>query len=70
MNENLYVKQSNFHTKTCVFTAPEVRMLTVHISLSYTCMKIIQSADEAVEYLINSYIEGVGGGGGVQRTKT
>ena len=36
MHENLYVEYKNFHTKTCMFIAPDTQ--TVHTSLNYTCL--------------------------------
>ena len=38
MNENVYMKNENLHTKTCVFTAPDAHMRTMHNSLKYTCI--------------------------------
>ena len=40
-----------FHTKACVFTAPNAHSNT---SLSYTCVST-QPADKTVEHLMNSF---------------
>ena len=48
----LYMEHINFHTKTCVFTAPDIHsayMHTVYTSLNYTCIRVQPAGKQEIQ---------------------